>query len=114
MTLHDQIKQAERKVSIARRELLQLLTVAVVMRDGNKCHYCLTETLTSIDAGPLRRTVDHVMPVSFGGKDELSNLVLACASCNSRKGAQVDRSLLCPNCRTLDTPAVYRPTAQEA
>ena len=99
MSLYDQIKQAERKVEIARRELLQVLTVAVVARDkSNRCHYCQVETKTSVDAGPLRRTVDHVIPRKFGGEDELSNLVLACQSCNSRKSDKVDRSLLCPQC----------------
>lgn len=31
--------------------------------------------------------VDHVIPRSQGGGSELSNLVLACVSCNSRKGS---------------------------
>ena len=31
--------------------------------------------------------VDHVVPQAAGGTDDLSNLVLACGSCNSRKGS---------------------------
>lgn len=101
MSLHYQIKQAEAKVAQARRELLQVLTTAVIMRDkSTRCHYCSIETRTGPHAGTLRRTLDHLIPQSFGGKDELSNLVLACASCNSKKGAQVSRSLLCPACRS--------------
>jgi len=34
-------------------------------------------------------TVDHVVPLSLGGLDRLDNLTLACARCNSEKGAGV-------------------------
>ena len=33
-------------------------------------------------------TIDHVIPTSRGGKDEPFNLVAACTSCNSSKGAR--------------------------
>jgi hypothetical protein len=33
-------------------------------------------------------TTDHRLPVSRGGTDALENLVLACRSCNSAKGAK--------------------------
>jgi 5-methylcytosine-specific restriction endonuclease McrA len=36
--------------------------------------------------------VDHIMPVSRGGRNDKSNLQLLCASCNLRKGARVDFS----------------------
>jgi 5-methylcytosine-specific restriction endonuclease McrA len=104
MSLYYEIQAAERKVEIARRELLQILTVAVVARDKTiNCHYCGCETRTGKNAGPIRRTVDHVIPVSFGGKDTLDNLVLACLGCNARKSNQVSLSQLCPRCqgRTL-------------
>jgi 5-methylcytosine-specific restriction endonuclease McrA len=113
MSLYDQIKQAERKVAIARRELLQVLTVAVVARDKTiSCHYCGVETRTDRNAGPLRRTVDHVIPRKFGGDDTLDNLVLACSACNSKKGTQVNRSLLCPSCRGRTLEYAARETPQ--
>lgn len=31
---------------------------------------------------------DHVIPLFHGGRDDLSNLVLACSNCNSAKSAQ--------------------------
>ena len=32
--------------------------------------------------------VDHVVPLSLGGSDDLHNLVLCCGPCNARKGAR--------------------------
>lgn len=49
---------------------------AVFERDGKRCRYC-----GSTDSP----TVDHVLPRSRGGGDELANLVAACRSCNCRK-----------------------------
>lgn len=103
-----QIRAARAKVEIALRELRRHLMTAVANRDGTDCWYCGCGTITLDQGHPRRRTLDHVIPQSFGGKDELDNLRIACQSCNSAKGAQVDRSLLCPQCRTLDTPAEYR------
>ena len=56
------------------------LRSAVFERDEFTCSYC-----GSIG---VRLECDHVMPVSRGGSDEMSNLVTACFSCNRRKGAR--------------------------
>jgi hypothetical protein len=53
----------------------------VTRRDKGMCRYCGTA------AGPFE--IDHVLPVSLGGGNALRNLVLACDSCNRRKGASV-------------------------
>lgn len=100
MTLSADIASQRAVIERERRKLLQLLTVAVIDRDKSTlCHYCSGPTLLTSTGHPQRRTVDHVIPQSFGGTDDLDNLVLACASCNSKKGTQVNRSLLCPRCR---------------
>lgn len=39
------------------------------------CHYC---------NGPAT-TADHIIPISKGGGDELSNLLSACHKCNSTR-----------------------------
>lgn len=46
---------------------------------GARCRYC---------GGGEYLAVDHVVPRCQGGGDELSNLVVACKSCNSRKGGR--------------------------
>lgn len=49
----------------------------VYTRDENKCQYCgVTRNLT----------IDHVIPKSKGGDDSWENLVVACVSCNTKKG----------------------------
>ena len=52
----------------------------VFLRDGFECQYCGT---------PVTRktaTLDHVLPVSHGGKTTFENAVTACAPCNANKG----------------------------
>jgi len=39
------------------------------------CHYC----------NGIADTADHIIPVSQGGTNELSNLLPACRSCNSTR-----------------------------
>ncbi len=56
-------------------------------RDGWDCSYCGQH----LHGGPFSLPyphVDHVLPKSRGGSDRLDNLVLACPSCNSAKGAR--------------------------
>ena len=43
------------------------------------CYYC--ETIVS----PSHLTMDHVLPLSQGGKTTKGNLVPCCKSCNSKK-----------------------------
>lgn len=49
---------------------------------GNRCWMC------GGDGAPEGLTLDHVKPLSAGGKHLLANLRPACRSCNSRKGAR--------------------------
>lgn len=51
------------------------------LRDGWQCQYC--------GSGVDRRsaTVDHVHPVSKGGRTTFENCVTACAPCNALKGS---------------------------
>lgn len=50
--------------------------------DGRSCAYCLI----SFDKLPeCAITVDHIVPRSAGGTNDLYNLISACHSCNSRR-----------------------------
>jgi 5-methylcytosine-specific restriction endonuclease McrA len=90
MSMTRQIVAAQRTVAAAQSLLRSLLLAAVVERDGEACRYCQVPTI--IDPEPAQRfcerTLDHVAPPSRGGRDELANVVLACRSCNSRKGSR--------------------------
>jgi len=52
----------------------------IFLRDGFRCCYCGDQF--SHD----QLTLDHVIPVSRGGKDAWNNVVTACKSCNHKKG----------------------------
>lgn len=56
-------------------------TRAVIAKCKGRCMYCGEVTR------PGNSTIDHVVPTSFGGRDTLKNLVLACATCNNIKGS---------------------------
>lgn len=71
----DQSELDAMRAAARRRFGLQVKT-----RDGNKCVYCSA-------ADDL--TLDHVVPLSRGGSNTAENLVTACRSCNSSKGAKV-------------------------
>lgn len=43
------------------------------------CHYCHREV------GRTRLTMDHVVPLSRGGKSTKGNIVAACKECNNKK-----------------------------
>ena len=45
----------------------------------------------SWSAGDSYPTIDHVIPISKGGKDTLENTRLACWKCNVSKGAKVGK-----------------------
>jgi len=48
----------------------------IMVRDGHKCVYCgATDKLT----------IDHMVPVSRGGKTNFENCVTACQPCNNKK-----------------------------
>jgi 5-methylcytosine-specific restriction endonuclease McrA len=52
----------------------------VFLRDGYICQYC------GEDVSKKTATLDHVLPVSHGGKTTFENTVTACGPCNANKG----------------------------
>jgi len=63
------VKRRRVKQSLSRKNIL--------FRDEFTCQYCSSRD---------NLTIDHVIPISRGGKWEWENLVTACSRCNSRKG----------------------------
>jgi len=57
------------------------LRTQVLLRDGYSCKLRLSACTQ------WASHVDHIIPVSSGGTDELSNLQAACRNCNLLKGA---------------------------
>lgn len=52
----------------------------ILLRDNCQCQYC-GERNSAEDL-----TLDHVIPISRGGKDTWHNVVTACRRCNNKKG----------------------------
>lgn len=74
--LKQRSKEDGQPLEVTRKELRGLLAAF----DG-KCIYC---NATEEETGHPHH-VDHVIAVSIGGRHHISNLVVACASCNSSK-----------------------------
>lgn len=65
------VRRRKHSVPCTRRNLL--------LRDNAECQYCGKQVTTE------NYTMEHVLPVSRGGKTEWSNVVVACAPCNKEK-----------------------------
>jgi hypothetical protein len=59
--------------------------LAIYLRDGFTCAYCGRDLH---NVAPADITLDHLTPKSEGGSNKEENLVTACRSCNSARGAK--------------------------
>lgn len=57
--------------------------LAIYLRDGCACVWCGD----AVETG-AQLTLDHLVPAIKGGSNHESNLVTACARCNSSRGAR--------------------------
>lgn len=62
------------------KKTLRFSKTNIFLRDEFHCQYCNTK-LEKKDC-----TLDHVLPVSLGGKTTWTNSVTACFACNAKKG----------------------------
>jgi 5-methylcytosine-specific restriction endonuclease McrA len=71
----------------------------IIIRDRNQCVYCGAKGDKS-----NHLTVDHILPISRGGKSTFENCVASCFSCNNKKskktpteaGMFISRKPYCP------------------
>ena len=52
----------------------------ILVRDTFECQYC------GVKLSSQSGTIDHIIPISRGGKTAWNNVVAACAPCNHKKG----------------------------
>ncbi|WP_219814593.1 HNH endonuclease [Rathayibacter sp. AY1E2] len=75
-------------VAAARKRERGLMTasmrLSILVRDGSRCQIC---GISAEHGATLH--IDHIHPVSLGGRTEPSNLQTLCDSCNLAKGARV-------------------------
>jgi len=65
------------------------LRFEILKRDNHACRYCGGR------APDVTLTIDHVVPVALGGRDQPDNLVAACKDCNAGKSSvPADASLV--------------------
>lgn len=56
-----------------------------------KCIHCGARHVIALDGRPrTRASVEHIIPRSHGGTDDLVNLAIACERCNYAKGVRLD------------------------
>jgi 5-methylcytosine-specific restriction endonuclease McrA len=63
-----------------RKQGLRFSKFNIFLRDEYRCQYCGIETTRKT------ATLDHVLPISHGGKNTWENCVCACSRCNIVKG----------------------------
>jgi len=54
----------------------------IFARDENRCQYCGKRFPTT------ELSIDHIVPLACGGKNDWTNVVCACTDCNKRKGGK--------------------------
>lgn len=68
------------------QDVVKRLRPAILARDGWTCYLCATPIAPALRfPHPLSLTIDHVIPLSAGGTNEIENLRPAHLSCNVRK-----------------------------
>lgn len=70
----------EKKATKKRPPISSVLRFEIFQRDNFTCQYC---NRTKNDG--IKLVVDHIIPVSEGGKTTFENLITACNECNSGK-----------------------------
>ncbi|MZK53331.1 HNH endonuclease [Clostridium beijerinckii] len=77
---------------MSKTEIPQLKRKQVFERDKGKCQICGKQLTMTIEYGEVQAfhqvdyyTIDHIKPVSKGGKNNIENLRILCRTCNCMK-----------------------------
>ena len=70
-----------------RSKMTNKLRFSILQRDNFTCQYCGDSKIHNGDDVELE--VDHILPVSKGGKTEIANLITACRECNQGKKDEI-------------------------
>ena len=74
--------KAKRNTSTRSRNISKSVRVSVLNRDRYKCVFC------GRSSKKVELEVDHIIPFSKGGSNEISNLQTLCFDCNRGKGSR--------------------------
>ena len=83
----DNLKKEKRRVAALTKESAGITLAKLYERDAGVCWICGQLCDFGADSNSnLYPSIDHVLPISKGGKDEWSNIKLAHRLCNSMRG----------------------------
>ena len=72
---------------LPRHRAVKFSKINVLYRDDFTCQYCGHKGESGGSSSKNKKmTIDHVHPISKGGKTSFDNCVTACSECNSEKG----------------------------
>lgn len=85
--LHQSQIESRKKYKIFAKQRAKVIDY-ICIRDNWKCHICglAVDKGKFNNSNPKSKTLDHIIPSSLGGSNDVSNLKLAHFSCNSSKG----------------------------
>lgn len=70
---------------VERGKVTNRMRFAIYKRDGNRCRKCGRRS--------NNLEIDHILPISKGGKSTMDNLQTLCSCCNAEKGNRYERYL---------------------
>jgi hypothetical protein len=83
VSIVDESAERRREIDRIRSRLNREAAIAHLTKDDDwNCAYCDCE----LSYGDIH--IDHIVPLSKGGTNDIENLALSCKPCNLRKGAR--------------------------
>lgn len=93
LVFYDETKPYSHSPADERKKMNSKLRFQVLARDNYTCRLCGSKP-TANDDNEITLHVDHVIPVSKGGRTEIANLMTLCSACNNGKSDEVYTDLI--------------------